>query len=108
MAIAVTKLKKDLMERIDTDNLMEVEKVERYCELVTLYRRMEKEIKQDDLKAVTINASQEFEKPNVLLAELRSLNSQINATGNTINLRKKAKEPVQLSSVPEKRKISLV
>lgn len=108
MAIAITKLKADLLERIDTDNLMEVEKVERYCELIRLYRRIEKEIKNDELKKTTINGAQEFEKTNGLIAELKSLNAQINATGKTINYKREVKQPVALTPVPEKKKISLV
>lgn len=92
MAVAVTKLKKYLMSRIDTDNLFEVEKVERYCELIKLSRKLEKEIRQEGLLTTTVNGSQEFTKANPAIAELKSINSQINITGNTINFKKELRE----------------
>ena len=107
LAISITKLKKDLMERIDTDNLMEVEKVERYCDLVRLHRRIERDIRQEELIIETVNASQKFEKSNPLLNDLKTLNSQINTTGNTIKF-KREKKKAELSTVPTNKKVSLI
>lgn len=107
MAISLAKLKSDLLERIDTDNLIEVEKVERYCDLIKLYRRIEREIREDELTKTTTNASQEFEKSNPLLNDLKSLNSQINTTGNTIKFKRESKKP-DLSTVPVSKKVSLI
>src|SRR5699024_9691502 len=60
----IEKLRGQLMEKIDQDNLMEVEKVNRYIEHIESYRRMEKSIKQEGESVTTINATQEFDRDN--------------------------------------------
>lgn len=88
MVVSVAKLKKYLMENIDTDDLFEVEKVDRYCSLIALSRKLEKEIRKEGLINTTVNASQEFIKANPALSELKSINSQINVTGKLIKFKK--------------------
>lgn len=107
MAIGIGRLKEYMMSRIDKEDLVEVEKVERYCSLVKLARELDKEIKKTDFLSTTINGSQEFEKASPLLAEFKSINSQINATGKTINFKKKSpQKPALINS--ETKKVSLI
>lgn len=107
MAVGIGRLKEYMMSRIDKEDLVEVEKVERYCSLVKLARELDKEIKKTDFLSTTINGSQEFEKASPLLSEFKSINSQINATGKTINFKKKPpQKPALINS--ETKKVSLI
>ncbi|MDF9627081.1 terminase, partial [Bacillus cereus] len=40
MAVSITKLKEQLMNSIDVEDLVEVEKVERYMDLVKAFRKI--------------------------------------------------------------------
>ncbi len=108
MAVSIAKLKKYMLSRIDTEDLIEVEKVERYCGLVKLSRELEREIKKADLMSETINGSQKFEKASPLLAEFKSINTQINATGRTINYKRKPPKKPTVLAKEENRKVSLI
>src|SRR5699024_8051722 len=73
----IEKLRGQLMEKIDQDNLMEVEKVIRYIEHIESYRRKEKIIKKEGESVTTINATQEFVKAHPLLNEKNKVNASI-------------------------------
>jgi len=77
MAVSIPKLKNQLMERIDTDDLMQVEKVERYIQHVESYRRMDKTIKKEGESTLTVNASQKFIKAHPLLTERNKANASL-------------------------------
>ena len=77
LAVAITKLKKQLLERVDIDDLNQVEKVERYIDLVKSFRRMNARINKDGEIVVTENATQRFEKAHPLITERNKLNSQL-------------------------------
>lgn len=65
------------MGRIDTTDLVEVEKVNRYIEHIESYRRMEQKIKEEGESVTTINASQKFIKAHPLLNEKNKVNTAI-------------------------------
>jgi hypothetical protein len=46
-SVSVTQLKTQLLESVDTGDLVQLEKVERYIELVKTFRAMSKAIKKD-------------------------------------------------------------
>lgn len=73
----IEKLREQLMKKIDTSNLIEVEKVNRYIEHIESYRRMEEIIKREGESVTTINASQEFIKAHPLLNEKNKVNTAI-------------------------------
>lgn len=77
MAVSIPKLKKQLMERIDIDDLMQVEKVERYIQHVESYRRMDETIKDEGESVTTVNASQTFIKAHPLLTERNKANAAL-------------------------------
>ncbi|MEK4305860.1 P27 family phage terminase small subunit [Oceanobacillus sp. FSL K6-0251] len=77
MAVSIPKLKKQLMERIDVDDLMQVEKVERYIQHVESYRRMDATIKKEGESVITVNASQTFVKAHPLLTERNKANAAL-------------------------------
>ncbi|WLR52454.1 P27 family phage terminase small subunit [Bacillus tianshenii] len=77
MAVAITKLKKQLMERIDTEDLVQVEKVERYISLVKSFRRVSKTIEQEGESVVTQNGAQRFTKAHPLIGERNKINASL-------------------------------
>lgn len=77
MAVAITKLKKQLLSRVDGGDLNQVEKVERYIDLVKSFRRMNRTINKEGEMVVTENASQRFVKAHPLIAERNKINSQL-------------------------------
>jgi hypothetical protein len=77
MAVSVTKLEKQLMERIDTDDLVQVEKVERYINLVKSFRRINKVIEDEGESVVTENGSQRFTKAHPLIGERNKVNASL-------------------------------
>lgn len=77
MATKTSEIKKELMGRINKDSPMEVEKVERYCSFVDMLRDLQKEVKEQGVVTVTINASQEFTKAHPALNEINKINSQL-------------------------------
>lgn len=76
MAVSVVSIKKELMAKIDRGSNVQAEKVERYCSLVTMYRRLEKSVGSKVLTTV-INGSQEYTKSNPGLAEMAKINTQL-------------------------------
>ena len=77
MATKTSEIKKELMGRINKDSAMEVEKVQRYCSFVDMLRDLQKEVKEQGVVTVTINASQEFTKAHPALNEINKINSQL-------------------------------
>lgn len=77
MAVSTSKLKKQLMDRIDKEDLMQVEKVERYIQHVESYRRMDDIIKKEGESVETVNATQKFVKAHPLLTERNKANAAL-------------------------------
>jgi len=91
----IEKLRGQLMEKIDQDNLMEVEKVNRYIEHIESYRRMEKIIKKEGESVTTINATQEFVKAHPLLNEKNKVNASIINIEKSFNFTNAEEEEIQ-------------
>lgn len=87
MAVSIQKLKKQLMDRIDETDLVEVEKVERYIELVKSFRKVNKQISEEGETVKVINGSQEFTKAHPLIAERNKINAQIINLEKSINFK---------------------
>lgn len=77
MAVSISKLKKQLMERIDTEDLVQVEKVERYINLVESFRRVNKIVEEEGESVVTENGSQRFTKAHPLIGERNKINASL-------------------------------
>lgn len=77
MAVSIKKLEKQLMERIDVDDLIQVEKVERYINMVDSFRRMNKTIEEEGESVVTENGSQRFTKAHPLINERNKVNASL-------------------------------
>lgn len=77
MRIKIAELKKQLLERIDTNDLVQVEKVERYIELVESFYRINKIIEEEGESVTTINGSQRFTKAHPLISERNKINASL-------------------------------
>lgn len=77
MAVSLKDLKEILMNNIDTDNLVQVDKVDRYIELTKTFRKMNKIISEEGESVTTVNASQEFTKAHPLIGERNKINASL-------------------------------
>lgn len=81
-----------LMEQIDKENDIEVEKVERYVNLLKLFYALDIYIEQSGPITVVKNASQEYVKPNPAIAEKNKVNGSLLALEKSFHLERKAEE----------------
>ena len=77
MAVPLTQIEKYLKNNTDQENIVAVEVVDRYIELIRMYRRMQREIIKDGTRTVVINGSQEYIKAHPLISEMRNINAQL-------------------------------
>ena len=82
------KIKNYLLEKIEKDNPVQVEKVERYLNLLTIFYDLDKDIKAKGLMVETINASQTFLKPNPAIAEKNKVNTSLISIEKSLGLNK--------------------
>ena len=83
--VGIDNIRDYIMDRIDTTNPVETEKVGRYLKHIEMFRRMERKVKKDGEQSTTINASQSFDKAHPLLNEMNKINSSIISIEKTIN-----------------------
>lgn len=79
-------LKKQLMKQIDVNDQLELEKVERYLDLVSLYRKLNSAIKEYGAMVEVENGSQKFVKINPAIAEKIKVSGAIIKLGKDLNL----------------------
>ncbi|MBA8779378.1 P27 family phage terminase small subunit [Staphylococcus schleiferi subsp. coagulans] len=89
-----SKIKSYLLEKIDSDNPVQVEKVDRYLNLLTIFYDLDKDIKSKGLMVETVNASQTFLKPNPAIAEKNKVNTSLLAIEKSLGLNKIEEETV--------------
>lgn len=77
MAVRITELKEQLMNKINLDDLIQVEKVERYIDLVKSFRRVNKIINKEGESVTTKNGSQSFTKAHPLIGERNKINASL-------------------------------
>lgn len=82
------KIKNYLLEKIEKDNPIQVEKVERYLNLLTIFYDLDKDIKAKGLMVETVNASQTFLKPNPAIAEKNKVNTSLISIEKSLGLNK--------------------
>ncbi|KXY35763.1 MULTISPECIES: P27 family phage terminase small subunit [Bacillus] len=84
MAVSIVRLKEQLMNSIDTKDLVEVEKVERYIDLVKAFRKINKTITKEGESVTIKNGTQVFVKAHPLISERNKINSSLIALGRDI------------------------
>nr|WP_211182555.1 MULTISPECIES: P27 family phage terminase small subunit [Staphylococcus] len=77
-----------MLEKIEKDNPVQVEKVERYLNLLTIFYDLDKDIKAKGLMVETVNASQTFLKPNPAIAEKNKVNTSLISIEKSLGLNK--------------------
>ncbi|KXY47187.1 terminase [Bacillus cereus] len=93
MAVSIIRLKEQLMNSIDITDLVEVEKVERYIDLVKAFRKINKTINKEGESVTVKNGSQVFVKAHPLIGERNKINSSLIALGRDIKFVVKANIP---------------
>ena len=96
-----------MMDRIDTSNYIEVQKVERYKQLMLLNQLCDEEIEMDGVKIIVENGSQVFIKQHPLLAEKLKINTQMIALEKSIKFEKDSAIKLEDASV-KKPKLKLI
>ncbi|PEW56452.1 terminase [Bacillus cereus] len=84
MAVSIIRLKEQLMNSIDMTDLVEVEKVERYIDLVKAFRKINKTITKEGESVTIKNGTQVFVKAHPLISERNKINSSLIALGRDI------------------------
>ena len=111
LAISLTKIKNTLLSKIDKEDSVEVEKVERYIYLIKLLRRLTDIVDKEGATTVTDNGPQKFTKPHPALVELSKINSQLIALEKTFNFKPIVKEKAKLEVLKnndDDKRVSLV
>lgn len=79
------------MNQIDTNDQMELEKVERYLDLVKIYKKLNSQITKHGVMVPIKNGSQEYIKPNPAIAEKMKINRALIALGKDLSLDESSK-----------------
>lgn len=79
-----------LMEQVDKENLVEVEKVDRYCNLLKIFYYLDNDVYARGPVIEVGNGNQGFIKPNPALAEKNKINGSLLAIEKSFQLDKKA------------------
>ena len=101
MCVELENLREQLMSKIDTSDLLEVAKVERYVKLIELNSKLDEEIKKDGLVLVTENGAQRFVKSHPAINDKMKANSQIIAIEKTFNFISEGNGPSSSPSTVE-------
>lgn len=102
MTNMLDQLKQQLISRIDTDDLLEVDKVNRYIKLRELDIACNEAIERDGATITIENGSQRFIKAHPAMNEKNKLNSQMIALEKIINFTNGNLVPSTSSSVEGK------
>jgi hypothetical protein len=92
MAVKITELKDQLMKKIDVNDLSQVEKVERYIDLVKSFRKIHGIILKEGETVVTENGAQRFVKAHPLLGERNKINTSLISMEKSFNFEDEPKE----------------
>lgn len=98
MAVSVKNLQKQLMDRIDTDDLVQVEKVERYINMVESFRRINKIIEKEGESITTENGSQRFTKAHPLIGERNKINASLLSIEKSFGFEPETQEEIKRSA----------
>lgn len=77
MAVSIKNLREQLLDRIDKKSLVQMEKVERYIQLVQSFRKMNTAIRKEGESITVENGTQRFTKAHPLIAERNKINTAL-------------------------------
>ena len=84
---SIEQIKQQLLDRIDTSDLLEVKKVERYCNLLELDEECNAAIKKAGASIIIKNGSQEFIKSHPSMNDKIKINAQLIALEKSIKFK---------------------
>ncbi|MEY9973158.1 hypothetical protein ABH966_003542 [Lysinibacillus sp. RC46] len=99
-----TELKKQLLSRIDTTDLLEVKKVHDLVRLHELDAECDKVIKRDGVSIIIKNGPQEFIKSHPSMNEKMKINAQKIALEKSIKFKLKTTPAPSTTTVEDKQK----
>lgn len=79
-------LRTELLKQIDKKSKIQVEKVERYINLVGIYYMLDEAIDDLGVMITVENGSQKYTKPNPAIAEKNKVNGSLIALGKDLGL----------------------
>lgn len=79
-------LKTELIKQIDKKSKIQLEKVDRYLNLIGIFYLLDQSIEEDGIMIKIVNGSQEFTKPNPAIAEKNKVNASLIALGKDLGL----------------------
>lgn len=83
--MSVEKVRSELMNKIDHTNEIEIEKVDRYINLLNIFYQLDESIAELGPIITTINAAQRFTKPNPAISEKNKISSSLLALEKSFN-----------------------
>lgn len=72
-----TEVRSYLLEQIDENDPVALEKIERYCSLMNVYYSLYKSINAKNVLTKVVNGSQQYVKSNPAISELTKVNTQM-------------------------------
>lgn len=83
--MSVEKVRTEFMRKINSNNEIEVEKVERYINLLHLFYKLDEAIEEFGTMITTENGAQRFTKPNPAIAEKNKISGSLLALEKSFN-----------------------
>ena len=83
--MSVEKVRKELMKKIDSTNEIQVEKVNRYINLLDIFYKLDEAIEEFGTMITTENGAQRFTKPNPAIAEKNKISGSLLALEKSFN-----------------------
>lgn len=96
--VEVEELRKQLLSKIDTNDLKEVEKVERYCDLIEIVQQCREKVKEEGASIIIENGKQRFIKSHPSMNDIAKFNAQIIALEKSIIFKLKSDIPTPAPS----------
>ncbi|AAL97119.1 TPA: P27 family phage terminase small subunit [Streptococcus pyogenes] len=84
----ISELKKELLGLVDQESSFEVEIVERYLNLVKIYRKLDQSLKENGYMILVKNGAQSFLKANSAIGEKTKINQQLIKLGEFFQKKK--------------------
>lgn len=88
------QLRDYLLNKIEQDNPVQLEKVDRYINLLKIFYKLDENIKEHGTMVETVNASQTFLKANPAVAEKNKINGSLLAIEKSFGFNKEQDEVI--------------
>lgn len=93
--ISLERIRKYMLENIEENDLIEVDKVNRYIDLTSQFRKLRIEANKHGPIVETVNATQSFLKANPALEKMATINAQLTSLYKSIKWKMPEVEEVE-------------